>query len=136
MDLDDPYQKALSEAIFGLANRSGNTTGIGVIPDGVHIAPLNPWLHIYYATTGLNSFGQQVNAGQQLSRLEALRAFTMGNAWFMKMEDKIGSIERGKLGDLLVLDRDYFAVSDEDIKKVKPVLTVVGGKVVHDSGVL
>ncbi len=109
---------------------------VGIHGDGAHIAPLSPWPHLYYATTGRSSFGEQVNAGQQLTRLEALRAFTMGNAWFLKMEDKIGSIERGKLGDLLVLDRDYFAVSDEDIKKVKPVLTVVGGRIVHDTGVL
>ena len=106
---------------------------VGIHGDGAHIAPLSPWPHLYYATTGLSSFGEQVNAGQQLSRLEALRAFTRGNAWFLKMEDRIGSIEEGKLGDLLVLNHDYFAVSDEDIKKTRPVLTVVGGKIVHDA---
>jgi predicted amidohydrolase YtcJ len=109
---------------------------VGIHGDGAHIAPLSPWPHIYYATTGVSSFGQQVNPGQQLSRLEALRLFTRGNAWFMKMEDKIGSIEEGKLGDLLVLNHDYFAVRDEDIRKTRPVLTVVGGRIVHDAGAL
>ena len=107
---------------------------VGIHGDGVHIAPLNPWLHMYYATTGINSFGVQVNPGQQLTRQEALRIFTRNNAWFLRMEDKIGSLEVGKLADLLVLDRDYFSVSDEDIKKVRPVLTMVGGMVVHDGG--
>ena len=105
---------------------------VGIHGDGVHIAPLNPWPHIYYATTGVNSFGVQVNAGQQLTRLEALRLFTIGNSWFLRMEDKIGSIERGKLADLVVLDRDYFRVPDEDVKRIRSVLTVVGGEVVHD----
>jgi predicted amidohydrolase YtcJ len=108
----------------------------GIHGDGVHIAPLNPWLHIYYATTGVNSFGAQVNAGQHLTRQEALRLFTRENAWFLRMEDEIGSIEPGKLADLVVLNKDYFTVGDEQIKSLRPVLTVVGGRVVYDAGVL
>src|SRR5580704_17326951 len=109
---------------------------VGMHGDGVHIAPLNPWLHIYYATTGLNSFGDQVNPGQHLTRAEALRLFTRGNPWFLRMEDQIGSIEPGKLADLAVLDRDYFAVPDPEIKKIRSVLTIVDGKVVHDASAL
>ena len=109
---------------------------VGLHGDGVHIAPLNPWQHIYYATTGLNSFGQQVNPGQHLTREEALGLFTKKNAWFLRMEEKIGSIEPGKLADLVVLDRDYFAVPDSDIKKTRSLLTIVGGNVVHDTGAL
>jgi predicted amidohydrolase YtcJ len=104
----------------------------GIHGDGVHIAPLNPWLHIYYATTGVNSFGARVN-DQQLTREEALRLFTRGNSWFLRMEEKIGSIEPRKLADLVVLDRDYFAVPDVDIKKIRSVLTVVDGRVVHNA---
>jgi predicted amidohydrolase YtcJ len=105
----------------------------GIHGDGVHIAPLNPWLHIYYATTGVNSFGDQVNPGQHLTRAEALHLFTRNNSWFLRMEEKIGSIEPGKLADLAVLDRDYFAVPDADIKKIRSVLTIVNGNVVHDA---
>ena len=104
---------------------------VGIHGDGVHIAPLNPWLHIYYATTGLNSFGHQVNPGQHLTRQEALRLFTRDNSWFLRMEEKIGSIEPGKLADLAVLDRDYFAVPDGEIKQVRALLTIVGGTIVH-----
>ena len=50
------------------------------------------------------------------------------------MEDKIGSIETGKLGDLVVLDQDYLTFSDEELKRIKPILTVVGGDIVHDAG--
>jgi predicted amidohydrolase YtcJ len=108
----------------------------GIHGDGVHIAPLNPWQHIYYAITGVNSFGDSVNGDQNLSRAEALRLFTRNNSWFLRMEEKIGSIERGKLADLAVLDRDYFAVPDADIKKIRSILTIVDGKIVHDSGLL
>ena len=105
----------------------------GIHGDGVHIAPLNPWLQIYFATTGLNSFGAPVNGDQQITRQEALRLFTRGNSWFLRMENKIGSIEPGKLADLAVLNKDYFAASDGEIKQIRSVLTIVDGKIVHDA---
>jgi hypothetical protein len=108
----------------------------GIHGDGVHIAPLNPWPHIYYATTGRNSFGDAVNADQLLTRAEALRLFTRENAWFLRMEEKIGSIETGKLADLAVLDRDYFSVPEDEIRRIRSVLTLVDGRIVHDSGVV
>ncbi|MEP7354556.1 MAG: amidohydrolase family protein [Acidobacteriota bacterium] len=107
---------------------------VGIHGDGVHIAPLNPWLHIYYAVTGINSLGDQVNPGQHLTRAEALRLFTRENSWFLRMEDKIGSIETGKLADLAVLDRDYFAVPEAEIKQIRSAMTIVNGRVVHQNG--
>ena len=109
---------------------------VGLHGDGVHIAPLNPWPHIQYALTGLNSFGVQVNAGQQLTRAEALRLFTIENSWFLRMEDRIGSIEPGKLADAVVLSADYFTVPDAQVRTLRSVLTVVGGAIVHDDGTL
>jgi predicted amidohydrolase YtcJ len=106
----------------------------GMHEDGVHIAPHNPWFALHYATTGLNWFGEQINPGQQISRQQALHAYTRENAWYLNREDDLGSIEVGKLGDLLVLDRDYFSVSDADMRRTQPVLTVVGGTVVHTTG--
>src|SRR6266850_2633219 len=108
----------------------------GIHGDGVHIAPLNPWLQIYFATTGVNSFGDRVNGDQQLTRQEALRVFTRNNSWFLRMESKIGTIETGKLADLVVLDRDYFAIPDQEIKKIQSALTVVDGQIVHNAGIV
>lgn len=109
---------------------------LGLHMDGVHIAPHNPWFALYYATTGLNLNGVQINPGQQITRRQALRMYTRGNAWYLNRENDLGSIEAGKLGDLVVLDRDYFAVTDAEMRQTRPILTIVGGKVVHDSGVL
>ena len=109
---------------------------VGMHGDGVHIAPLNPWLHIYFATTGVNSFGDRVNGDQQISRQEALRLFTRNNSWFLRMEDRIGTIEPGKLADLVVLDRDYFTVPDVQIKQIRSVLTIVDGRIVHNAGIV
>jgi predicted amidohydrolase YtcJ len=103
--------------------------------DSVGVAPLDPWLMIYYMVTGKNSAGELINEGQQISRVEALRLHTADNGWFFHEEDKLGSIEPGKLGDLVVLSADYFdlkQVSDSEIRRLKSVLTVVGGRVVHN----
>ena len=108
----------------------------GIHLDGVHIAPLNPWFGIYYATTGRNSLGNQINVGQQISRQEAVRLYTRENAWFLNMEDELGSIETGKLADLVVLNKDYLAVTDDELKTIRPILTMVDGNVVHDAGEL
>lgn len=110
---------------------SGIHAGAG--SDAAQISTLNPWPLIYYMVTGKNSSGVLINDGQQLTRTEALRLYTSANGWFLKEEGHLGSIESGKLGDLVVLDRDYFnpaAVPDEDIKRIRPVMTILGGRVV------
>jgi predicted amidohydrolase YtcJ len=108
----------------------------GMHEDGVHIAPHNPWFALHYATTGLNVLGEQINPGQQISRRQALYAYTRGNAWYLNRENDLGSIEPGKLADLVVLDKDYFSVSAAEMRRIKPILTVIDGKIVYDAGVL
>jgi predicted amidohydrolase YtcJ len=109
---------------------------VGAGSDSAQISTLNPWLMLYYMVTGKNSSGQIINAGQTLTRDEALRLYTAANGWFVKEEDKLGSIEEGKLADLVVPNDDYFSVPDEGLKKLGSILTIVGGKVVYDAGLL
>ncbi len=107
--------------------------------DGGSVAPLAPWLHIHYMVTGKNAAGVVVNPGQTLTRLQALRAFTIDNAWFTGDEAKLGSLEVGKLGDLAVLSGDFLdpaRVSDDAIKHLSSVMTIIGGKIVFDTGAL
>ena len=108
----------------------------GMSSDGMQIAPMNPWIHMYYATTGINARGATINPGQQITRQEVLSLYTRENGWFVREEDHLGSIEPGKLADLVVLSDDYFSVANEDLKRIRSVLTVVGGNIVHDAGVL
>ena len=84
--------------------------------------------------TGKDSTGALINSGEQLTREQALRMYTADNGWFFREENSLGSIETGKLGDVVVLSDDYFdpqAVPDEAIKQLRSVLTVVGGRIVH-----
>ena len=112
---------------------SGIHAGAG--SDSAQISTLNPWLMIYFMVTGKNSSGVAINANETIDRMKALRLYTADNGWFLKEENKLGSIEVGKVADVTVLNADYFdpaKVPDEGIKKLKSVLTVVDGKVVHD----
>jgi predicted amidohydrolase YtcJ len=71
-----------------------------------------PWIHAYYATTGLNALGNQINPGQQISRAEALTHYTRASQWCPGGQDAevLGSLEVGRLGDVVVLSDDYFSV--------------------------
>jgi predicted amidohydrolase YtcJ len=109
---------------------------VGAGSDAAAVSVFDPWLEIYYMVTGKNSAGELINPGQQLTRLEALRLYTSENGWYTHEENRLGTIEVGKLADLAVLSDDYLdpvKVSDEAIKKLRSVLTVVDGKVVHDT---
>jgi predicted amidohydrolase YtcJ len=110
---------------------------MGMSSDGMQISPMNPWLGLYYVVTGKNARGELINEGQTLSRDEALRLYTAANGWFLNEEDDLGTIEVGKYADLVVLSDDYFdpdAVSDDRIKRIVSVLTVVGGEIVYGNG--
>ena len=92
---------------------------------------MNPWDSLYYMVTGKNVRGDVVNGDQTISRLEALKLYTIGSAWFSHDEDDLGTIEVGKLADLVVLSEDYLAVPEDEILDIYSVLTVLGGEVVH-----
>jgi hypothetical protein len=94
---------------------------------------MNPWIGIYYVVTGKNARGELINEGQTLDRDAALELYTAANGWFLNEEDLLGTLEPGKYADLAVLSADYFdsdAVSDEELKGLRSVLTVVGGEIV------
>jgi predicted amidohydrolase YtcJ len=110
---------------------SGIEMGAGT--DSGVVGALNPWLAIYFMVTGKDAGGELILPGEQIGRKDALRLYTAANAWFNFEEDDMGSIEAGKLADLVVLDRAYLDISDEEIKQIKSLLTLVGGRVVHAS---
>ena len=120
---------------FRMILDSGIHMGVG--SDAGQVTTLSPWAMMSYMVTGRNAGGELVNAGQQITREEALRLYTAENGWFFREEEKLGSIEAGKLGDLAVLSADFFdpsRVPDDQIRTLKSVLTVVDGRVVYNDG--
>lgn len=123
-DVGPPYRMLLDHPI-----------PVGYHSDGGDITVINPWLNFYTITTGRNLSGDEILGDQTLTRQETLWLATAANKWFIR-ENDIGSIEVGNHADLVVLDRDYFTVPDEEIARIRSRLTIVGGKVVYDDGVL
>ena len=112
---------------------SGIQWGFGT--DGTAANQYKPFTTLHFAVTGEMVGGRKV-IRQTISREDALIAHTRKNAYLVFQEDNLGSIQPGKLADLLVLDRDYLTVPAEQIKDIKPVMTVVGGRIVYDAAVL
>jgi hypothetical protein len=106
---------------------SGIMWGLGT--DGTAANQYLPFTTLYFAVTGKMAGGSKV-LRQTVSREDALIADTRKNAYFVFQEDNLGSIQPGKLADLVVLDRDYLTVPEDQIKDIKPVMTMVGGRIV------
>jgi predicted amidohydrolase YtcJ len=109
---------------------SGIVWGLGT--DATAANQYLPFTTLYFAVTGKMAGGTKV-IRQAISREDALIAHTRNNAFFVFQEDNLGSIQSGKLADLVVLDRDYLTVPADQIKDIKPVITMVGGRIVYDA---
>lgn len=108
---------------------------VGAGTDGTRVASYNPWISLYWLVTGKTVGGAQLASKEnRLSREEALRLYTIGSAWFSGEEDLKGRVAPGQYADFAVLSADYFAVPEEEIKRIESVLTVVGGDVVYGIG--
>lgn len=103
--------------------------------DGPRMAPYNPFVTLEWLVTGRTVSGTSLRTkGQSATREQALRILTVNSAWMAGDDDRRGTLEAGKWADLLVLSDDYFAVPEDGISKVKPMLTFVGGKVEYAAG--
>ena len=91
-----------------------------------------PFETLGWAVTGKMVGGMKV-LRQPIGREDALIAHTRKNAYLVFQEDNLGSIQAGKLADLLIMDRDYLTIPADQIKDIKAVMTIVGGRIVYDA---
>ena len=113
-------------AILGL----GVPVALGT--DATRVTSYNPWFALQWLSTGLSRGGMRMYGDDNLlDREEALRLMTVGSAWFTGEAGRKGAIAPGQMADFAMLDRDYFAVTDAEIAKLRSVLTSIGGTVVH-----
>lgn len=113
---------------FRRIQNSGIRWGLG--SDATAVTTSNPFYTLGLAVTGKMVGGRKVNR-QTITREEALIAHTRNNAYFLFQESNLGSIQEGKFADMLVLDRDYLKVPEDEIKDIRPLITMVGGRIVY-----
>ena len=104
----------------------------GLGTDATIVAHYQPFITLGWVVSGKSINGETV-IEKTVTREEALIAHTRSNAYLMWKEDDLGTLEVGKLADLVVLDRDYMTIPADDIFNIKPVMTVVGGRVVFEA---
>jgi predicted amidohydrolase YtcJ len=103
------------------------------------VDPLDEWFALKVGVTRTNAssagskYAGRLSEDQGLSRREVLRAITMNSSYELHQELKTGSLEAGKLADLIVLDRNFLDIPAEQIADIKVLQTVVGGRVVYQS---
>jgi len=122
--------EALDQPPLATIQNSGMMWGFG--SDGSAANQYMPFIALHYAVTGKMTSGLKVMR-QPISREDALIAYTRHNAFFVFQENNLGSIQAGKYADLAVLDRDYLTVPADQIKDIRPVMTMLGGRVVYDA---
>ena len=123
-------EAAYEMAPLATIQKSGITWGLG--SDGSRANQILPFETLGWAVTG-KMVGGRLVLRQPIGREDALIAHTRKNAYFVFREDDLGSIEVGKMADLIAIDRDYLTVPADQIKDIKVLMTVVGGRVVYDA---
>ena len=114
---------------IGTALRMGIPVGGGT--DAHRVMSYNPFVSLQWMLDGKTVAGTPTRGAEETpSRIEALRLYTQGSAWFSFDETRRGSLAVGKLADLAVLTKDYLAVPIEEIGSIRSLLTMVGGRIV------
>ena len=115
------------------ARKMGVVVGAGT--DAHRVASYNPFTALQWLLDSKTVGGVAMRGPEEIpSRMDALRFYTLGSAWFSFDEDARGSLEVGKLADCAVLSDDYMTVAVEKIGGLESVLTMVGGKIVYSAG--
>ncbi|MCH8829596.1 MAG: amidohydrolase [Planctomycetes bacterium] len=136
--IDEIYGRSWAERFIGLGDWIRG--GIPVAINGDHMTGLdpnrsmnayNPFLMLYVAVTRKNRAGRVFGPRQKLTRLQALACVTRTAAYLSFDEKKKGTIEPGRLADLVVLDRDYLTCPEDEIRKIRVLTTILAGKVVY-----
>ena len=96
------------------------------------VIPLDPMTGIYSAVNRLTKAGNKVHTEESISVRDSLKAYTLGGAYASFEEKEKGSIEVGKLADVILLDRNPINVDPLDLKNIEVSMTIIGGNVVWD----
>ena len=100
------------------------------------VEDVNPLACFYASVTRKPKNGPAFYPDQRMSREEALRSYTLNNAYAAFEEKLKGSLEPGKLADITVLSRDIMTIPEDQIEATEVVYTIVGGKIAYQRGVI
>ena len=132
----DIYLSQVAPAVLPWLHRAGSLFGAGLDPAAGSDAPVippRPFEAVYSAVTRRSATGALVNDSERMSAYDALRMYTINAARAGGHDRDRGSIEAGKLADLVLMDRNPLAVPPEDLLEVKVTMTILDGRVVWEA---
>jgi predicted amidohydrolase YtcJ len=139
------YDMHIVENLVGKELASTSYAFGTMLRDGVHLSygtdcpveDCNPFPNIYMAVSRCDKDGKPEGGfypKEKVTVEEAIDAYTIESAYAEFMEDRLGRIKPGYLADMVLLDKDIFTCSEDEIKDIRPVLTIVDGKTVYKAG--
>ncbi|MBD3171770.1 amidohydrolase family protein [Candidatus Bathyarchaeota archaeon] len=134
-DLGDAYKQNRGEEAMKYMWPHRSLIDKGIPAPGhsdASICDPNPWLGIYSMVTRKTSSGQVLYSPEGVTPTEAIKAYSIDGAYAAWEEEIKGTIESGKLADLVVVDRDPLTIDHDDLNKVETLMTVVDGKLVFE----
>ena len=99
------------------------------------VSSMNPFMAIETAVTRSDAdgvFPGVLNAEEAISLHQAIQAYTLEGAYLMHQEEDLGTLQEGKLADLVVIDRNLFEIEPKEIGDTQVLFTILGGKIVYD----
>jgi predicted amidohydrolase YtcJ len=93
------------------------------------VEDVDPIASYYSSVSRMMGNGEVLTPRQKMTRMEALKSYTINNAYAGFEEDIKGSLEVGKLADITVLDRDILTIPEDDIPNIEVSYTIVGGEI-------
>lgn len=137
LEMDDKffkvgYERCMTEWAFRTLQEAGAILAFGT---DFPVAHYNPWEGIYYAVTrnGYNHKPTTINPNEKISLSDTLRAYTWGGAYVENRDHELGTLQPGKLADIIVLDRNLFDIDVEEIPETQVMLTMLDGKIIYQN---
>lgn len=128
----DRYGKEAARRTPPIAKMLAADVPVGAGTDATRVSSYDPWVSLYWLTTGKTLGGLSLYGDDNvLDRETALALWTQGSAWFSGESEAKGTLAPGRYADVAVLSADYLSVPPEEIRGLRSVLTIMGGKVVH-----
>jgi predicted amidohydrolase YtcJ len=121
-----PYKSWLKYTVIG-----GGSDHMIKLDQHKSTNPWDPWLGIWTALTRKTERGLVLTPEEKLTREEALRLYTINNAFLHHEENEKGTLEPGRLADLIIIDRDYLTCPVDEVRDIQVQTTIVGGQVVY-----
>ncbi|MFI4987263.1 MAG: amidohydrolase [Alphaproteobacteria bacterium] len=135
-DLGDAYRANRGEAAMRSMWPHRSLIDAGIPAPGhsdAAVCQASPWLAMWSMVNRRSASGCSLDAAEAVTPLEALRAYTVLGAYSGREEASKGSLEPGKLADMVVLDRDLLTIEPDEIRAIKPLMTFVGGSLRYEA---